>query len=307
MRLLRSGTSIVVHAPAKLNLFFEVLGKRGDGYHEIETLMCPISLCDTLCFRDERRGTIQLECDIASSAGMRPPWAGDVPGGGANLVVRAVEVVAAADRRKPGNSHPADEANPHRGRPGRRFERRRGGPLSDQRVVELGAFAGGVVRRRRGVGERRALLPRGRSGAVPGPGGTGEAGEWRGSVAFRGRSPARRAVDRGRLPGLPPAGGSPIGRTVARGFRSRRSARGWPSVAQPTSPGGGRVVDLDGEIARPAGENGLRRVFDERQRVGLVRNLPTRRPCSTSGQPVAGNACGKCVRRSELLLKTPVS
>ena len=35
-------------APAKINLFLEVLGRRQDGYHELRTLMCCISLCDKL-------------------------------------------------------------------------------------------------------------------------------------------------------------------------------------------------------------------------------------------------------------------
>lgn len=91
MRLLRCGSSIVVHTPAKVNLFFEVLGKRDDGYHEIETLMCPIDLYDTLYFREQSDGQIQLECTIASSPGAGQTWAADVPGGNANLVVRAVE------------------------------------------------------------------------------------------------------------------------------------------------------------------------------------------------------------------------
>lgn len=40
------GTKIL--APAKVNLFLEILGERDDGYHEIRTLMQPISLFDTL-------------------------------------------------------------------------------------------------------------------------------------------------------------------------------------------------------------------------------------------------------------------
>ena len=39
-----------VPAPAKLNLFLHVLGRRSDGYHLIDSLMLPIDWCDTLHF-----------------------------------------------------------------------------------------------------------------------------------------------------------------------------------------------------------------------------------------------------------------
>jgi 4-diphosphocytidyl-2-C-methyl-D-erythritol kinase len=38
-------------APAKINLFLQVLGRRDDGYHELRTLMCCVGLHDTLVFR----------------------------------------------------------------------------------------------------------------------------------------------------------------------------------------------------------------------------------------------------------------
>ncbi|MCB1107372.1 MAG: 4-(cytidine 5'-diphospho)-2-C-methyl-D-erythritol kinase [Chlamydiia bacterium] len=41
---------ITLFSPAKLNLFFRVLKKRDDGFHEIASLMQAISLCDTLDF-----------------------------------------------------------------------------------------------------------------------------------------------------------------------------------------------------------------------------------------------------------------
>lgn len=43
---------VVVWAPAKVNLFLEVLGKRADGYHDIATLMVAVRLFDTLVFRE---------------------------------------------------------------------------------------------------------------------------------------------------------------------------------------------------------------------------------------------------------------
>jgi 4-diphosphocytidyl-2-C-methyl-D-erythritol kinase len=55
----RRRTRIEIWTPAKLNLFLEVLGRRTDGYHEIETLMVPISLFDTL--RCSWRGDGRIE------------------------------------------------------------------------------------------------------------------------------------------------------------------------------------------------------------------------------------------------------
>ncbi len=35
-------------SPAKINLFLQVTGKRSDGYHELFSLMCCVTLCDTI-------------------------------------------------------------------------------------------------------------------------------------------------------------------------------------------------------------------------------------------------------------------
>lgn len=40
--------TIVVEAHAKVNLYLEVLGDREDGYHEIRSVIAPVSLCDEL-------------------------------------------------------------------------------------------------------------------------------------------------------------------------------------------------------------------------------------------------------------------
>lgn len=54
---------LVVAAPAKLNMFLEVLGRRPDGFHEIATLMVAVDLYDTLELRPAADGDITLECD----------------------------------------------------------------------------------------------------------------------------------------------------------------------------------------------------------------------------------------------------
>jgi 4-diphosphocytidyl-2-C-methyl-D-erythritol kinase len=104
MQVHRSAVEIVVQAPAKLNLFFEVLARRADGYHEIETLMCPIDLFDTLYFKEEPSGELALQCQWAGTPG-GPANAGfdAIPCGPENLVLRAVELL----RRRTGEKRGA--------------------------------------------------------------------------------------------------------------------------------------------------------------------------------------------------------
>ncbi len=42
---------VCVQAPAKINLTLKVIGKRADGYHELETVMQQIDLCDSVSIR----------------------------------------------------------------------------------------------------------------------------------------------------------------------------------------------------------------------------------------------------------------
>ena len=71
-----------VMAPAKINLSLRVLGRRSDGFHEIETFIAPISLCDEIKI-EQRSGKhgIAFRCDDPS-----------VPKGEDNIVVRAANV-----------------------------------------------------------------------------------------------------------------------------------------------------------------------------------------------------------------------
>ena len=48
-------------APAKLNLFLHILGRRSDGYHQLQTLFQLLDKGDTLQFESLRGGELQLE------------------------------------------------------------------------------------------------------------------------------------------------------------------------------------------------------------------------------------------------------
>src|SRR6516225_3847308 len=49
-------------SPCKVNLILNILGKRADGFHELETVMQPVNVCDEMTF--ERAGSgLQLTCN----------------------------------------------------------------------------------------------------------------------------------------------------------------------------------------------------------------------------------------------------
>jgi len=89
MLIRQDGLALRVDAPAKLNLFLEVLGRRGDGFHELETLMVAISLYDTLRFTEEPTPAIRLRCHGRGGVD------GSVPSGDDNLVVKAAKLLQA--------------------------------------------------------------------------------------------------------------------------------------------------------------------------------------------------------------------
>lgn len=78
-------TTIVRPAHAKVNVFLRVLGRRDDGYHDIETLILPISLHDRI--------TVESAEDLTVTVSGR--GAAAVPAGDDNLSLRAARALAA--------------------------------------------------------------------------------------------------------------------------------------------------------------------------------------------------------------------
>src|SRR5260221_4702321 len=77
-------------SPCKVNLLLNILGRRPDGFHELETLMHPVQLHDQLTFARSGQ-TIELTCNDAS-----------LPTDSRNLVYRATELFLTSANIKEG-------------------------------------------------------------------------------------------------------------------------------------------------------------------------------------------------------------
>jgi 4-diphosphocytidyl-2-C-methyl-D-erythritol kinase len=92
-----------VFAPAKINLSLKILGRRDDGFHEIETLIAPISLCDEVIIdKDDAKKGIEFRCDDSS-----------VPEGDDNLAVRAAKTFLEGAKLKSGVAIELKKKIPH--------------------------------------------------------------------------------------------------------------------------------------------------------------------------------------------------
>lgn len=86
------GYKFTLYAPAKINLFLHVLGKRSDGYHDLETWMQKLQLYDTIILEllpDHR--SVEFFCTDPN-----------IPGDHTNLAVRAADAFLAASQKAGG-------------------------------------------------------------------------------------------------------------------------------------------------------------------------------------------------------------
>jgi 4-diphosphocytidyl-2-C-methyl-D-erythritol kinase len=88
-------------APAKINLSLRVVGKRADSFHEIETLLAPISLYDKIDIEKQNRW-IDFSCDDPT-----------LSTGDDNLVVRAAKLFFERTKIKSGVSIKLEKKIPH--------------------------------------------------------------------------------------------------------------------------------------------------------------------------------------------------
>lgn len=72
---------MTIQAFGKVNLVLRICGKRPDGYHDIETLMVPVTLADEVEADVEEGSGTEIACDQA-----------EIPTGPENLVWRAAEI-----------------------------------------------------------------------------------------------------------------------------------------------------------------------------------------------------------------------
>ena len=85
--MVRAGSVIKLEASAKINLTLEILGKRPDGYHELRSIVMPVSLTDTLTLTSTYAQTAMT---ITVSPGVDLTKIGSVD---RNLAVRAARLL----------------------------------------------------------------------------------------------------------------------------------------------------------------------------------------------------------------------
>jgi 4-diphosphocytidyl-2-C-methyl-D-erythritol kinase len=135
--------SLVLSSHCKVNLVLNILGKRADGFHELETLFHPVALEDKLAFSKHHDGII-LTCSDPS-----------LPTGEENLVYRAAQLFFQASGLEPAVRLHLEKRIPHAaglgGGSGNAatallgLNQLFGGPLSEEQLHPIAASLGSDV------------------------------------------------------------------------------------------------------------------------------------------------------------------
>ena len=136
--------SIELRPPAKINLSFKIRDRRADGFHEIESLMTPISLYDRLTIRRIKGSEIDFHCSDPT-----------LPRGSDNLVARAARLFFDATKLQAGVRIELEKSIPHGAGLGGGSSNAAatllglnelfGKPLAETRLAELGGQIGSDV------------------------------------------------------------------------------------------------------------------------------------------------------------------
>lgn len=236
-------------APAKLNLYLNVLGRRADGFHELETLLAPVRLYDRLTWSprgDNRSAELALAYDPTSPARLTQA----APADQRNLVWRAVDLLATTAGCQPRGSFMLSKRIPIQAGLG-------GGSSDAAAALVLANAAWGINYPTAKLSELAAQL----GSDVP--------------FFLAGQS----AVCRGRGERVEPIAGLPrlnvvicapaVGVSTVECFQ-QLNAPAWDGIARPTT--GGRLAELIARLQRGTISAAL-------QRIGNSLQLPALRLC----------------------------
>ncbi len=93
----RHMSALTIFAPAKLNLFLAITGRRPDGFHNLVSVVVTVEFGDTLRVEPGEAGKFELKCDDAT-----------VPTGETNLVLKAAAAFAKATAGRAGGGRGAN-------------------------------------------------------------------------------------------------------------------------------------------------------------------------------------------------------
>ncbi len=81
----QSSASVRLSAPAKINPYLQVLGRRSDGFHDLDTTMLALDLCDEIEIERTQRAGLSLRVE-------GPAASADIPTDARNLVWKAAQL-----------------------------------------------------------------------------------------------------------------------------------------------------------------------------------------------------------------------